>query len=94
MTWDEFHGDHTRVYHRFGFDLLMELDQIYSTALAVVGMLDFQITSQEISIEKYKPLEDIKDRCLVLGEDLVNFYGLGSPDLCDAFIARKSSKSN
>ncbi len=46
VTWDEFHGDNTRTYHRFGFDLLFELDQYFPSVQPVVGLLDFGITSR------------------------------------------------
>lgn len=89
VTWDEFHGDNTRVFHRFGFDLIEDLNQVFSSARVVIGLLEFPITSPEISAQKYKPLAGLQDQCLILGEELISFYGLGSPDLCDAFLAYK-----
>lgn len=89
VTWDEFHQDNTRVYHRFGFDLVFELDKVFHTVTPVVGLLDFEITSPEIKPDKYQALEGIRDRCMILGEDLLRFGGLGSPDLCDAIVAKK-----
>jgi len=89
VTWEEFHADNTRVYHRFGFDLHFELKKIFSFVQPVVGLLDFEITSPEINPGKYSKLKPIRDRCLVLGENKIRLFGLGLPDLCDAFILRK-----
>ena len=89
VTWDEFHQDNTRVYHRFGFDLLLELQNIFREAKAVVGLLDFQVTSPEIKPDKFEGLKEKPDDCIILGEQLLSCYGLGSPDLCDAFVAFK-----
>lgn len=91
VTWDEFHADNTRVYHRFGFDLVFELDKVFSSVTPIVGLLDFVITSPEIKPGKYQVLADIRDRCVILGDDLLRFGGLGSPDLCDAIVARKAA---
>jgi len=89
VTWDEFHGDNTRVFHRFGFDLLNDLNHIFSEAVPVVGMLDFEITSQEIDPQKYDFIDDKKDITEIIGLDLLKYNGLGIPDLCDAFVVRK-----
>jgi len=89
VTWEEFHADNTRVYHRFGFDLHFELKKIFSFVQPVVGLLDFEITSPEINPGKYSKLKPIRDRCLVLGENKIRLFGLGLPDLCDAFILLK-----
>ena len=89
VTWDEFHADNTRVYHHFGFDLVNDLEEIYSEVQPTVGLLDFQITSPEIKPDKYKYLQTIPEKCKIFGKDVINIYGLGIPDLCDAFIARK-----
>jgi SAM-dependent methyltransferase len=89
VTWDEFHGDHTRVFHRFGFDLLHTLEHIFTTATPVVGLLDFSITSPEIARHKYALLQRTPERCHVIGVEALNTHGLGIPDLCDAFIVRK-----
>jgi SAM-dependent methyltransferase len=89
VTWDEFHGDHTRVFHRFGFDLLHTLEHIFTSATPVVGLLNFSITSPEISRQKYTLLERTPERCHVIGVETLDANGLGIPDLCDAFIVRK-----
>jgi predicted SAM-dependent methyltransferase len=93
VTWDEFHGDNTRVFHRFGFDLASDLKAVFNQVSIVVGLLDFQITSPEISVKKYKTIEDGNTPRIILGQDLISCFGLGNPDLCDAFIARKNSIS-
>lgn len=89
VTWDEFHGDNTRVFHRFGFDLLVNLSQVFEKVIPVVGQMDFSITCPEISTEKYLFLQTYRDQCLIFGEDILKYNGLGNPDLCDAFIAYK-----
>lgn len=86
VTWDEFHHDDSRVYHRFGFDLSNELKQVFSRVVPVVGLIDFDITCDEISPDKYIFLKNNPSRLITLGEELVNRFGLGCPDLCDAFI--------
>jgi len=89
VTWDEFHGDNTRVYHRFGFDLVGELEPLFSNIIPVVGRLDFPITSPEIKADKYAALAPYIDQCLVIGDSMMHYSGLGMPDLCDAILARK-----
>jgi predicted SAM-dependent methyltransferase len=89
VTWDEFHQDNTRVYHRFGFDLLFEMDPIFRDAKAVVGLLDFEVTSPEVKADKFEMLKTIPERCVVFGEQSLISLGLGSPDICDAFIGWK-----
>ena len=89
VTWDEFHQDNTRVYHRFGFDLLDALDERFSRVTPVVGLLEFTITSPEIKAGKYDVLKRSRDRVSILGESRLRYNGLGSPDLCDAFVAYK-----
>lgn len=89
VTWDEFHQDNTRVYHRFGFDLLFDLEQVFSRVKPVVGLLDFEITSPEIKPDKYEILKGMRERVTILGRDRLLYNGLGSPDLCDAFVAYK-----
>lgn len=86
---DEFHADNTRVFHHFGFDLLNDLDMYFSDVKAVVGMLDFQISSPEIKPDKYTYLFGNRERCIVLGDQVVRLFGLGIADLCEAFIAYK-----
>jgi len=92
VTWDEFHGDHTRVYHRFGFDLQIELDRIFSSTRSVVGLLDFPITSPEIDPMKYDLIKEKQGNYIILGESKMRYYGLGCPDLCDAFLACRDSE--
>ncbi|MBN2548397.1 MAG: methyltransferase domain-containing protein [Anaerolineales bacterium] len=89
VTWEEFHADNTPVFHRFSFDLLLDLDSFFSQATAVVGRLKFRIRSPEIAKNKYDFLNKNQERCLILGAQLSRYYGLGAPDLCDAFIAYK-----
>lgn len=89
VTWDEFHGDNTRVYHRFGFDLIIPMREVFNKVVPVLGQIDFPITSSEISMDKYRTIKDLRAQCLVLGDDLLKYYGLGNPDLCDAFVAHK-----
>ena len=85
----EFHADNTRVFHHFGFDLLFDLDFAFSDVKVVVGLLDFQITSPEIQPDKYRILLSNRERCIVLGDQRIRLFGLGIPDLCEAFIAYK-----
>jgi SAM-dependent methyltransferase len=89
VTWDEFHQDNSRVYHRFGFDLVHALDRCFSRVIPVVGLLDFEATSPEIKPDKYEFLRTLRNRVAVLGRDRMRYNGLGSPDLCDAFVAYK-----
>lgn len=88
VTWDEFHEDHARTFHRFGFDLVFELDEIFASVTPVVGLLDFPITSPEISSEKYAVLKQMPERCRIIGAETSNASGLGMADLCDAFVLR------
>lgn len=87
VTWEEFHGDNTKVYHRFGFDLAEELAK-YFDVTTYLGLLDFEVSSQEIDPEKYKYLKSGKVKVHQFGSGLMKKYGLGSPDLCEAFVLR------
>jgi len=89
VTWDEFHGDNTRVYHRFAFDIVDELEKIFSRVKVVVGQLNFKITSPEIHPEKYLYLRNHKVDCEEIGPDTMQLLGLGSPDLCEALVLYK-----
>jgi SAM-dependent methyltransferase len=91
VTWQEFHMDNTPVYHRFAFDLLFELENVFREVVPVVGLLDFEVNSPEVKMEKYRLLQEMPDRCLVLGEEMLRVHGLGPAELCDAFIVYKSS---
>lgn len=53
VTWEEFHGDRTKVFHRFGFDLDHDLENFFSKVEIIVSEMDFELTSAEISKEKY-----------------------------------------
>jgi SAM-dependent methyltransferase len=88
VTWDEFHEDHARTFHRFGFDLVFELDEIFGSVTPVVGQLQFPITSPEVSRDKYAVLESMAERCRIIGAEASAASGLGMPDLCDAFVLR------
>lgn len=85
---DEFHGDNTRVYHRFGFDIADELSSVFSSVVLYVGLKDFSISSREISPAKYDVIKKQMINCKVveLGAENLRKYGLGSPDLCEVFV--------
>lgn len=87
VTWDEFHADQTRVFHRFAFDLIDELSRIFTKTELMVGLKDFKITSEEISPRKYDLVHNGLDRVFEAGHKDMLHFGLGNPDLCDAFIA-------
>ena len=89
VTWDEFHGDQTRVFHRFGFDLYDSLREIFSRVNIYVGQRHFPITSPEIAADKYAYLDTIPEAVREIGADSSTLFGLGIPDLCDAFLAFK-----
>lgn len=89
VTWDEFHGDQTKVFHRFGFDIMTEIEQHFPRVTPVVGLLDFPITSQKINPDKYESLKPYHQQTIIFGEQARHFLGLGMPDLCDAFLAIK-----
>jgi hypothetical protein len=88
VTWDEFHGDDTRVYHRFGFDIVGDLVQIFPTVTLYVGLLDFPITSPEVATAKYDQLRDGALECRVVefGRESMREMGLGNPDLCEVMM--------
>ena len=89
VTWDEFHADHARVYHRVGFDLTFALDQYFTQVKPVVGLLDFEITSPEIKPDNYELLKRMRQRVTIIGDRGPRRHGLGGPDLCEAFVAYK-----
>jgi SAM-dependent methyltransferase len=87
VTWDEFHGDNTKVFHRFGFDLADELTKEFEVKV-YLGVKDFTITSNEIDPDKYKYFDTHPGMVHQFGRTLMQRYGLGSPDLCEAFVLR------
>lgn len=87
VTWEEYHGDNTKVYHRFGFDLAEDLAK-YFDVTTYLGLLDFKISSPEIDPAKYNYLRSKNAKVHQFGNELMKKYGLGSPDLCEAFVLR------
>lgn len=87
VTWDEFHGDNTKVYHRFGFDLAEQFAKEFDPRI-YVGLQEFPITSTEIHPQKYQYLNRGSVPVKELSAPLMRRYGLGSPDLCEAFVLR------
>jgi SAM-dependent methyltransferase len=86
ITWDEFHGDNTRAYHRFGFDVIKDFEK-YFDATVYVGQMDPKIVHEEVDPNKYDYLKEnpqipVKE----FGQDVMRKYGLGSADLCDAIV--------
>ncbi len=88
ITWDEFHGDNTRVYHRFGFDLAEELEKVFTEVKIIVGQLNFEITSPEIHPQKYDFIRQGKVPFAEFGPQLMRRRGLGCPDLCEVFVLK------
>jgi SAM-dependent methyltransferase len=88
VTWDEFHGDNTRVYHRFGFDVADDLLGVFPAVTVYVGLLDFELTSQEVAKTKYDQLRAGAFGCRIVefGRDAMRELGLGSPDLCEVIM--------
>jgi SAM-dependent methyltransferase len=88
ITWDEFHGDNTRVYHRFSFDLAGELENAFTEVKIFVGQLKFEITSPEIHPQKYDFIRQGKVPYEEFGPERMRRRGLGSPDLCEVFVLK------
>lgn len=82
----EYHGDNTKVFHRFGFDIIEKLKKYFKNVKPVVGEIDFNILSSEIDTMKYEVLKKIDDNPTIIGHQNVIDYGLGNLDLCDCFI--------
>jgi SAM-dependent methyltransferase len=94
VTWDEFHGDNTRVYHRFGFDVVLNLLQVFPAVTVYLGLLDFALTSSEVANSKYDQLRagDLGCRIVEFGRDAMREFGLGSPDLCEVIVLNGGSQ--
>lgn len=90
VTWDEFHGDDTRVFHRFGFDLVDDAFLSFFAVEPVVAALQFPITSDEIDPAKYEALVGGRHIATEVGLDVVRAKGLGSPDLCEALVLSRA----
>jgi hypothetical protein len=88
VTWDEFHGDNTRVYHRFGFDIVDDLLAVFPAVTVYLGLLDFPVTSHEVAKTKYDLLRRGALGCRVVefGVAAMHEIGLGSPDLCEVIM--------
>lgn len=92
ITWDEFHGDNTRAYHRFGFDLADEFLPLFPSIVLYVGLRDFEITSGEIKLTKYDYLrqENLEIEVVEFGSEVMDAKGLGCPDLCEVFVLSRN----
>jgi SAM-dependent methyltransferase len=92
ITWDEFHGDNTRAYHRFGFDLAEEFLPLFPSITLYLGLREFKITSSEIKPTKYDYLqqENLPTKIVEFGSDAMDAKGLGCPDLCEVFVLSRT----
>lgn len=90
VTWDEFHGDQTRVYHRFAFDIIEELAGIFPRICTyIVDLTPPTPGHPEVKAQKYDWFGRHPDACLVqVGNATNQIYGFGAPEYCDAFILR------
>lgn len=88
VTWDEFHGDNTRVFHRFAFDILPVLQKFAPRVSTVVAaVLESVPHHQEIKPGKYAYLRRNPAIPVVrVGEPLTKVFGFGPKEYCEAFI--------
>jgi SAM-dependent methyltransferase len=88
VTWDEFHGDHTRAYHRFGFDVMEDLLPSFPSVKAYVGLRDFPVRLEEVSVNKYDYLRTSKANFKLeeFGTHALKSQGLGCPELCEVIV--------
>ncbi len=91
VTWDEFHGDKTRVFHRFAFDIVADLADIFDSVKVMIAEKIDVVSHPEINPQKYDYLHSHPDiHPVEAGEQLCRLYGLGPMEYCDAFILRGS----
>jgi SAM-dependent methyltransferase len=92
ITWDEFHGDNTRAYHRFGFDIAEEFLPLFPSIVLYLGLREFKITSREIKPTKYDYLEqeNLAIEIVEFGSEVIDAKGLGCPDLCEVFVLSRN----
>ena len=88
ITWDEFHGDNTRAYHRFGFDLEKELIKYFNEVRLYVCDKDPTFKSSEAKADKYSYLQSSIMKVVEFGEEASRQNGFGCAELCDAFILK------
>jgi len=89
VTWDEFHGDKTRVFHRFAFDIIADLEEIFDSVKVMIAEKLDLVSHPEINPQKYDYLRSRPDiHPVEAGEGLCRLYGLGPMEYCDAFILR------
>jgi SAM-dependent methyltransferase len=90
VTWDEFHGDNTRVFHRFGFDLVEHIEKFYSEFSIYIAGLNVPVQCPEIKPGKYNWLRDHKSeyRIFETGPSIGRLLGFGVADYADAFVLR------
>jgi SAM-dependent methyltransferase len=88
ITWDEFHGDHTRAYHRFGFDVVDDLIPSFSSIKVYVGLKKFPVILDEVSVNKYDYLwaSKLKFEIKEFGAEALRSKGLGCPELCEVIV--------
>jgi len=94
ITWDEFHGDHTRAYHRFGFDLAEKFLPLFPSIALYLGLREFEITSREIKLTKYDSLQqgNLGIEIVEFGGEVMDAKGLGCPDLCEVFVLSRKNE--
>jgi SAM-dependent methyltransferase len=88
VTWDEFHEDHARVYHRFGLDLVADLRGAFASTSIYLPYRDIVVRSPEVHPEKFAYLSDHDVDVIYFGRSVMHERGLGSPELCDALVGR------
>lgn len=88
VTWDEFHGDHTRVFHRFGFDIITEFEPHFSEITLYLGARDAEVFSAGVNRAKYGYLPTMSSDCRIIefGPEKLRENGLGSADLCEVLV--------
>lgn len=87
-TGDEYHGDNTLVYHRFGFDIIDDFAPSFSSITLYLATQAPHFTSPEVSRGKYEILPEVHAdfHTIEFGPERVRREGLGSADLCEVLV--------
>ncbi|MDC0948018.1 methyltransferase domain-containing protein [Gammaproteobacteria bacterium] len=93
VTWDEFHGDDTRVFHRFALSLGETASDLLAPLGAQVELLWIAMPPEIFAVNshKFRALAEQRYRIKnhALGEALGAQFGLGDAQMTEAFIIRK-----
>ncbi|MDC0948039.1 methyltransferase domain-containing protein [Gammaproteobacteria bacterium] len=95
VTWDEFHGNQTRVFHRFSFDLLPVLAEYFTVeALLLAEREPLVMPGGEVDPAKYQWLQSHPEWPVIeIDAQTRQRCGLPAPEYCELFVLTRKECS-